>query len=123
MPSFELPIRTALDGEVLSIDLISSLPVPVPMPALQTPRLFKNIGEDIIDARSWSLIASLPVPVPGPNNAIAAQNRALHHLELLEDKINQAEENGWITADDAEELLYYQSDLVSLVGSLPVPVP
>ena len=124
--TFEQPIRIALDGEALAIDLISVLPVPIPKPIPQIPTLFNKIGRDVISARSASLISTLPIPVPEPGRiceAIAAQNRALHRTELLEDKINMALDRGMIDAMTADLLLDVQGALQDQIMTLPTPIP
>jgi len=133
-PSFEFPIRYALDAEVYTIELISTLPTPIPKPLLQIPTEFQKIAGDVMEARSWSLVAtlptpipnppsSLPIPIPGPNTAVAAQDRALHRVEHLGEKIDQVYGQGWITEEEFNDLTTIQVSLQSLIESLPIPIP
>jgi len=134
-PTFEFPIRYALDAQVYTIDLIATLPTPIPNPLLQIPTEFQKIAGDVMEARSWSLVAtlptpipnppsSLPIPIPGPNTAVAAQSRALHRVEHLGETIDQAYyAQGWITEEQFNDLSNIQLSLQNLIESLPVPIP
>jgi hypothetical protein len=64
---FQPAILHSLDGEKATFAIIASLPGPIPEPAglFDIASEFRQVGQDLVELRSFQLFASLPGPYHG----------------------------------------------------------
>jgi len=126
--TFEQPIKTALMGEGMTVEIMIALfdngnEVPEPLRVIADK--FRQISIHVIKCRSASLFA-IPFIWKTPrdlNQALAQQELASMKAANLTPKINRLGDRGLIPENDRQALLDLTADLWNQIGSMPIPVP
>jgi hypothetical protein len=120
-----------MDAETVTLNLVADMPSPLPKPAaaalLGIADDFARIQGQVAGARSLSLRANLPIPVPMPGTlpippprVLAEQARQAKELAL---RMAKSIEKRMPETGAQATLGPVVSDLISWIGTLPVPLP